>query len=158
MSAAPPPVPFETLFAHREWVRRLARSLVLDGPSADDIEQQTWLAALRRPPQRQASVRAWLGRVVRNLAWDSARARRRRETHELRAARPDALRSPDEVVAEADVHARLVAAVNALSEPYRTTVLLRWFEDLPPATIADQVRRQRVIAVRNRFDRHVVHS
>ena len=139
MSAAPPPVPLETLFAHRASVRRLARALVLDGPSADDIEQQTWLAALRHPPQQHATTRAWLGRVVRNLALDSGRARRRREAHELRAARPEALRSTDEVVAEAEVHARLVTAVNALAEPYRKTVLLRWFEDLLPTTIAEQM-------------------
>ncbi len=38
-----------------------------DETLVDDLEQQTWLAALRRPP-RTRSPRAWLGAVVRNLA------------------------------------------------------------------------------------------
>ena len=139
MSASPPPVPLETLLTHRAWVRRLARSLVVDGPSADDVEQQTWLAALRNPPRHQATARAWLGRVVRNLALDSRRARLRRDAHELLAARPEAVRSTEHVIAEAEAHTHLVTAVNSLAEPYRTTVLLRWFEDLPPTTIADRM-------------------
>jgi RNA polymerase sigma-70 factor (ECF subfamily) len=139
MSASLPPVPIETLLSHRAWVRRLARSLVLDGPSADDVEQQTWLAALRSPPRHAATSRAWLGRVVRNLALDTGRARRRRDAHELGAARPETTRPTTDVVAEADAHARLVAAVRSLGEPYRTTVLLRWFEDLAPATVAERM-------------------
>ena len=139
MSASLPPVPLETLLTHREWVRRLARSLVLDGPSADDVEQQAWIAALRSPPLHQATARAWLGRVVRNLALDTGRARRRREAHEQSAARPEATRSTADVVAAAEAHSRLVAAVNGLAEPYRTTVLLRWFEDLPPSAVAERM-------------------
>jgi RNA polymerase sigma factor (sigma-70 family) len=139
MSSSLPPVPLEALLTHRAWVRRLARSLVLDGSSAEDIEQATWIAALRNPPRHAPTARAWLGRVVRNLALDTGRARRRREAHEFQAARPEALRPTSDVVAEADTHARLVAAVHNLAEPYRTTVLLRWFEDLPPATVAGRM-------------------
>src|SRR5262245_19391461 len=139
MSASLPSAPLETLLAQRVWVRKLARSLVLDGPSADDVEQQTWLAAMRSPHRDLATGRAWLGRVVRNLAMDSARSRRRRDAHELAAARPEAVRSTADVVAEADAHVRVVTAVNALAEPYRTTVLLRWFEDLQPAAVAERM-------------------
>ena len=129
----------ETLLTHRAWVRRLARSLVRDGQAADDVEQRTWLAALSRPPQHEGTSRAWLGRVVRNIANDVARARRRRDVHELAAARPEALRATIDVVADAEAHARLVRAVHELAEPYRTTLLLRWFEDLPPRAVAERM-------------------
>ena len=114
MSTAP--IPMETLLTHRDWVRRLARSLVRDEPTADDVEQQTWLAALRRPPHDEETSRAWLGRVVRNLAFDTQRAQRRRDAHERTAARPDALRSTSDVVAESEAHMRVVLAVHRLAE------------------------------------------
>src|SRR6185295_7589519 len=47
-----------------------------------------------------------------------------------------AVRSTADVVAEAESHKRLVLAVMQLDEPYRSTVLLRWFEDLPPREVA----------------------
>ena len=34
------------------------------------------------------------------------------------------------------MHRRLLAAVEALDEPYRTTVRMRWFDGLPPREIA----------------------
>src|SRR5262249_45007568 len=43
--------PLDSLLAHRQWVRDLARRLCADESAADDLEQQTWLSALRRPPQ-----------------------------------------------------------------------------------------------------------
>src|SRR5262245_9329999 len=107
MSTSPAPVPLETLLSHRPWVRRLARALVAGAASADDLEQQAWLAAVRRPPQHEETARAWLGRVVRNLAFDARRARLRRDAHETRAARPEATDSTAHVVAEAETHARL---------------------------------------------------
>src|SRR5215831_8916681 len=102
----PPPnaVPLETLLTHRDWVRRLARSLVRDESSADDVEQRAWLAALRRPPRDAGTSRAWLGRVVRNLASDARRSRARRASHESTAARPDGGRSTADVVAESEAH------------------------------------------------------
>lgn len=139
MTSAQTPVPIATLLAHREWVRRLARSLVRDDASADDIEQRTWLTALRSPPRDAGSVRAWLARVVRNQALDSFRATARRDVHERAAARTDSVRSSADVVAEAESQKRVVVAVCRLDEPYRTTLLLRFYEDLPPREVATRM-------------------
>ena len=38
----------EEMLEHSGWVRALARALVRDAATADDIAQETWLAALRR--------------------------------------------------------------------------------------------------------------
>ena len=40
------------------------------------------------------------------------------------------------VVAQLGLHRALVDAVEALAEPYRSAVWLRYFEDLPPRRIA----------------------
>ena len=42
----------------------LARELVRDAASADDVLQETWLAALERPPRGGANVRGWLARAA----------------------------------------------------------------------------------------------
>ena len=44
-------VPIETLLRHSEWAQALARRLVSDDATADDVVQEAWLAALRRPPR-----------------------------------------------------------------------------------------------------------
>ena len=45
--STPRPVPIEDLLAQRDWVRRLARGLVEGAEDRDDVEQETWLRALR---------------------------------------------------------------------------------------------------------------
>ena len=59
------PVDPSELLAHATWLRRLARSLVHEG--ADDLVQDTWVAALRRPPDGERSVRPWLRAVLTNV-------------------------------------------------------------------------------------------
>ena len=133
------PVSIETLLSHRAWVQRLARSLARDESSAAELEQRTWLAALRRPPRNAATSRAWLGTVLRNVARDARRAAGRRARHESAVLPAVHARATAEVVAEAEAHRRVVRAVHTLDEPYRSTVLLRWFEGLPPRTVAERM-------------------
>ena len=129
--------PIEELLAHREWVRGLARSLVGDPDRADDVEQETWARALRRPPRQGGSVRAWLGRVVRSVWIDAHRSDRQRVLREMAASRPEAAHGVD-VVAQADAHRRVVQAAYELDEPYRTTLLLRYFEGLSVRNVASR--------------------
>ncbi len=157
------PVPIETLLAERDWVRWLARTLVADAQSADDLEQQTWLAAIERPPSSGGSVRGWLATVLRRAASKGRRSAERGGRRERAAARPEGGRSTVDIVAEAELHDRVVRAVLALEEPYRTTILLRFFENLPPRDVAERMgvpvetarsRVQRGVALlREQFDR-----
>ena len=59
----------EHLLVHDAFVRGLARQLVRDPEQAADLAQQTWLAALRRPPAgtEVPTVRAFLAAIVRRL-------------------------------------------------------------------------------------------
>lgn len=134
-------VPIERLLAQREWVHSLARRLVRDENDADDLEQQAWVDALRSPPARDAGIRGWFGSILRRRARDAWRGETRRTRRETAAARPEGGRSTGEIVAEAEAHRLVVQAVLDLEEPYRETILLRFFESLAPAEVA---RRQGV--------------
>jgi len=145
-------VDIQELLRHRPFVRALARSLVKDDARADDLVQQTWLTAIEKPPRHARSLRAWLGAVVRNLARTQNRAEWRRARHEGRQEPGRTLPTPAETLEKAAWHQRLVEAVMELEEPYRTTLLLRYFEDLdskeigaaqgiPPATVRTRLRR-----------------
>jgi len=132
-----PPDP-QALLLHAAWIRRLAGRLVA-GSLADDVAQETLLAACAKPPHEGAELRGWLGTVARRIAsrlrWREAQRRLREEA----AARREALAPTDELVARAALERSLVDAVLALDEPWRTTVLMRWFDGRPPRAIAREL-------------------
>src|SRR5262249_18060373 len=133
------PVDPEHLLGEDGFVRGLARHLLRDANGADDLAQETWVAALQRGP-RGAPLRHWLATVMRRLL---ARDRRRRDRELLRqraAARQEPVPSTDEIVAREALRAEVVRAVLALDEPYRAVVLLRFFEHLPPRAIARRLQ------------------
>ncbi len=130
------------LLAHAGWLRRLAVSLVGAGGGADDLVQETWLAALRSPPRREGPLRPWLAQVLRNLVRMRARhggvvaagAGEVERAEEARAAR--AAPSPETLLGRLETERLLARLVAELDEPFRQTVLLRYFEGLSSAEIA----------------------
>lgn len=148
MHSPPRPTDAATLLAETRWLRALARRmLALD---ADAVAQDAWLAAR---PERGDQRPAWLAGIVRHLVLRQHRAERARRHHEASAARPEAGAPPaaDEVERTQNQR-RLLDAVLALPEPYRTTVILRFLDGLGTRAIA---RRQGVTpaAVRQRITR-----
>ncbi|HTF88278.1 MAG TPA: sigma-70 family RNA polymerase sigma factor [Planctomycetota bacterium] len=130
------------LLAHAGWVRKLARSLVpADLHQADDIAQEACLAALERQPDTDRPLASWMTTVVRNLVRENRRRSSHRGAREQACARDEALPSTSEVFERLSVHREVVEAVSELDEPYRTTILLRYFEELSARAIA---RRQGV--------------
>lgn len=124
----------EALLSHRAWVRALASALAQPA-DADDLEQEAWLAALERPPEGIAP-KAWLATVLRRAAAKMRRTVFRRAVRERAAARPEATGAAADLVARAETHERLVHAVLGLPEPFRSTILHRFFEGLSPSEIA----------------------
>ncbi len=125
----------ESLWTHAGFVRSLARALLADETAAEDVAQETLLAALQHPPRRAGSLRPWLGRIARNLARQRWRGDARRAERERAAARGE-LGSHEALLAREEILQRVVTAVRALGEPQRTAVLLRFYEGLPPRAIA----------------------
>lgn len=141
----------QQLLSTHDFVRRLAHSLVFDQQRVDDVVQEAWVAALRRPPRQRAAVTAWFRATLHNLARRGSRDEARRRRRERAAARPEALPSTADVLAREQQRREVVDAVLALPEPYRSTVLARWFDELEPAEIA---RRRGVPAATVRSQLH----
>jgi RNA polymerase sigma-70 factor (ECF subfamily) len=127
----------EELLENADWLRKLAEQLTtLD--AAEDVVQDTWAAALHAPPARGRPAQPWLAEVVRNFARKALRTeRRRRATHERAALIGTATTpGPETLLERAQAQHLLVAHVVKLAEPFRSTVLLRYFEGLSAAEIA----------------------
>lgn len=128
----------ELLAQQTNWMRALARQLVADAHLADDLAQETLTIALQRPPKDASTLRAWLGRVMRNLNREGFRASKSREARESGAARKEQLPATDELLEKVQLQGRMADLLTRLEEPYRTTVLLRFYEGLPPRRIAER--------------------
>jgi len=149
------PLRAEALLSQADWVRALVRGLGVRESDADDVVQATWVAALTSPPRAAAEgpgLRAWVARVARNFALKRVGGEQRRASHERDGARQERLPSAADVVEREEARAEVVRALLDVQEPYRTTLLLRFYEGLEPREIA---RRQDVpdSTVRNRLKR-----
>jgi len=141
----------ESLLLHDGFVRALSRSLLSDPHAAEDVAQETWVAALEGGAEA-ASLSRWITGVVKNLAGKTRRGEHRRQRREHESARPEATPSGEEILEREAARARVVAAVLALEEPYRECVLLRYFENLPPRALAQRLALP-VETVRTRLKR-----
>lgn len=130
----------ERLLSESVWLASLARALLGgDEASVDDVVQEARLAALQSAPEDPGHARAWLARVTRNFALRVRLRRTRRERRERAAAVPEALPSTLELVERVNAQRRVSAAVVALEEPYRSVVLLRWFDALTVREVAERL-------------------
>lgn len=143
MAADPTAISEGDILQNAEWVRRLALALVKNRDDADELAQETWEAALARPPREAGPLRPWLAGVARNLARMRARSSARRARREESAPVPEPAQAPDELLERIEMHQQVVRRVLALAEPFRSTLLLRYYEGCSASEIA---RRQDVPA------------
>ena len=135
----PTTMTIDDLMTHAGWLRRMATALLGDRDGADDAVQETLIAALQHPPRpEEGSVRGWFGTVVTNRVRQHARTDRRRQAAFTRAAEQpgDTVRTPEEVVANLELHRFLASLLLELGERYREVIYLRFFEDLESPEIA----------------------
>lgn len=142
-AGAPP----ESVLAHGESLRSLARALLGDRDAAEDAVQDTWVRYLESRPTQGAGLGGWLATVLRRLVSNRKREAARRAERERASARRESVDEPSLRDREQALRS-VVEAVLALEEPYKAVVLLRWFEGLPP----------REIAARLGIDAGVVHT
>jgi len=148
------PLDPDRLLEQAAWVRRLAGRLLCDPAAADDVAQETLLTALGTGPRDAERPRPWLASIARNLVRRMRWSGERREVRERATARSEALPATDEIVARASLLRAVVDAVIELPEPYRTTILLRHFDDISAAEIAAR-RGEPVETVRTRLKRRL---
>jgi len=130
----------DALLEHREFVRSLAWRFTFSPSAAEDLEQETWLTALERPPESPIfSPRGWLAQVVRSLAVSRLRKERRRLVRETRARRVGSEPSPSELFDRDRVRERLLIAMEQLGPLERQVIELHYAVGLSAREIARQL-------------------
>ena len=120
-------------------MRRLARSLLRDASLADDVVQETALAAWRRARASEAPPRSWWAAVVRNVAAKMGRGSRRREERERAAARPEAQPGATSSRCGSRSIAPWSPRSERISPEQRDVVVRRWFDGQKPQRIAEEL-------------------
>jgi RNA polymerase sigma-70 factor (ECF subfamily) len=135
----------ETLVRQYEGsVFRLALSIVGDTAEANEITQDTFIAALRAMPayEEQKSFKAWLFTIAVNQS--RSHLRKRKTLERLKASlttlfhvefQKQAL--PEEMVIQNEKESALWTALQQMDERHRTVVVLRYFHELSVTEIAE---------------------
>lgn len=127
----------EELMSELSWLRRLAIALVRNDSDADDLVQETWLVATEHVPKDGRPLKPWLTRVALNVVRMRSRASKRRIAREIAVdSLSEKPSTPEELVTRVEAQRIVVDAVLALAEPYRSTVLLHYFDEVSSAEIA----------------------
>ena len=136
--------PFQALLQeHRADVYRFL--VATAGPSeADDVFQETWIAALRAYPRlrRADNLRAWLFRIAQNKSIDAHRARGRRAVPV--AAVPESASPPPE-----DADPAVWGSLRGLPAKQRTAVFCRTVLGMSYAELAALLESSEEAARRN---------
>lgn len=132
------PATLDALLAEAGWLRALAASLVSDPATADDLVQETWLAALRSPPSADRPLRPWLRTVLENFLRMRKRGAGAREARERVRAAPESHGGELELVERVEEQRYLAREVLQLEEPLRSALVLRYYEGLSSAQIAQR--------------------
>lgn len=127
----------EQLMSELSWLKRLATALVRNESDADDLVQETFLVAAEHAPKDGRPLKPWLSRVALNVVRMRSRASKRRVARETAAGSlSEKPSTPPELVSRVAAQRIVVDAVLALAEPYRSTVLLHYFDEVSSAEIA----------------------
>jgi RNA polymerase sigma factor (sigma-70 family) len=141
--------PFQNLLdAHGRAVHRFLIATV--GPvEADDVYQETWVAALRAYPELTdaSNLKGWLFTIAHRKTIDHVRARARRAVPVAEPA--DLAQAPSTDGGAAVPDEGLWAAVAALPDKQRTAVALRFIGDSAYAEIATAMEISEPAARRN---------
>ena len=126
--------------AYQDIALRTAFLMTNDRQAAEDVAQNAFLNAFRHLHRfdLERPFRPWFLTILSNEARMHLRARKRRPDGELPAEVPDGAEA-DAILARLirdDERARVREALAILDEPFRTTVILFYFNDLSIEEIA----------------------
>jgi RNA polymerase sigma-70 factor (ECF subfamily) len=133
---------------HWPWAHRAAYLVVHDAAAAEDIAQESFLAAVRALDRfdRRRPFGPWLNRIVVNRAIDWARARALRREG---AMEPEATADTGPADGGREAEHRgpysesVVAALASLSPDHRAVVVLRYLLEYTPGEIAEALELPR---------------
>ena len=122
---------------------RTAYLVVWDAVEAEDLVQECLLAVARRWPRvrRMDHPHAYARRVLVNLALDGTQRRTRRRQELVGEEAAALAAAPDDASARrldaVGIRAELIEALGTLPPRQRTVLVLRYFEDLTEAQVAE---------------------
>jgi RNA polymerase sigma-70 factor (sigma-E family) len=127
----------EFVAANVDDLLRTAYLIAWDEAEAEDLVQECLMKVARRWPRirRMEHPRAYARRILVNRALDGARGRARRRT-ELEPTVPASVGTVDPL-AMIDTRAELLDALGRLPARQRAVLVLRYFNDLTEAQVAD---------------------
>jgi RNA polymerase sigma-70 factor (ECF subfamily) len=138
---------------YAERVYQFARMVARSETEADDLAQAAIERVLRRLPQYNSGrgeVRAWLWRIVVNVAADAGRSAKRRHLLMQRlAGLRDHRETGDLAVPHGIEDDRLLAAVRSLTPLQRSVVALRYGADLEYAAVGQALNISAAAATRS---------
>jgi len=129
----------ESLLVHEDFIRVLARHLLRDTNQADDVVQEAMLAAIQHPPKESGSKKSWFATVAMNIVRKSIRDDSRRINREKAVASREAVEATEKVLERESIRKQVVEAVLSLDDAYRVAIVSRFYDDLPPRKIAQQL-------------------
>lgn len=117
-----------------------ALCIVKDGQEAYDVTQEVFIRAIRerRFFTEEFKMKAWLFRVTSNLCFNLVRDRKRRAAilegqHQTEASLADQV----DKVFQGERKQEVLAGIDKMTEDHKRILLLRYYEDLSYAEIAD---------------------
>ncbi len=152
----PSDAPWNEILANAQFLRRVSRRIVDGELEAADLEQSVLLRAAESPPVHTSRLKGWLYRVAANLVHEHRRRRASRLRVEHSCDPATSAASGLEIAARIEAQQRVINAVAALDDKYRSVVFHRFYEDrsvaeiavllgIPEATV--RTRLQRAIAM-----------
>jgi RNA polymerase sigma-70 factor (ECF subfamily) len=128
--------------AYQKEVYHLALSILDDLDEADDVTQETFLAALRGLPsfREDAAFKTWLFSITINVCRSCLRREKNRKRVQQILRGLFHLRGeneqPERSAMQDEADAELWRAIRSLDEKHRIPVVLRYYHDLSVAEIA----------------------
>lgn len=125
---------------YRERLYYHALYIVKGADEAYDVVQEVFIRAIREPRffDEDFRIRAWLFRVTSNLCFNQVRDRNRRGAILDAAPREDSSHANQlDSVFEGEQRGEVLSAIDKLSEEHKDILLLRYYDDLSYAEIAE---------------------
>ncbi len=142
----------DAVLAELDWLQRFASELLADQAAAEDVAQQTLLAALEARLEPGLPLRPWLRSVARNFAYQSLRRGAARAGIPYDPPTRSETLPADALVIARESKRAWVERVKRLSAPNRDAVLLRYYLGLSCERIARRLSCP-VATVRSRLKR-----